>query len=91
MATTYKSVFTLDDQTQTYRPTAHNVTAEHAVEQFNSNPKARIKDQGERHRNPDPLKCQHCKKVAEDLSAQHAAVSAGSEQSEGTTQESEND
>jgi hypothetical protein len=90
--TTLKSVFTLDSESQTYRPVAHNLTAEQAVERFNAEESARISDQNERHRNPYPLKCKACKKVAEELTTKHTE-SAGSETGEQpvAAQESESD
>jgi hypothetical protein len=91
--TTFKSVFTLDAESQTYKPAAHNLSAEQAVERFNADQSARISDQNERHRNPDPLKCKACKKTAEELTAKYAESSQGSEQAEEepVAQESESD
>jgi hypothetical protein len=77
--TTPKSVFTLDIESQTYKPAAHNLSAGEAVERFNSDQSAKIVDQSERHRNPDPLKCRACKKTAEELTAKHAESASGSE------------
>jgi hypothetical protein len=89
----FKSVFTLDIESQTYKPAAHNLGAEQAVERFNSDQSARIIDQGERHRNPDVLRCKACKKTAEDLSTEYARSAEGSVQSdeELVAQESEGD
>lgn len=80
--TTLKSVFTLAAESQTYKPAAHNLSAGEAVERFNSDQSAKIIDQEERHRNPDPLKCKACKKVAEELTAKHTESSSGSEQAD---------
>jgi hypothetical protein len=91
---TLKSVFTLDIESQTYKAAAHNLSAGEAVERFNSDQSARILDQPERHRNPDPLKCKACKKAAEELTAKHTESSSGSEQADEeavTAQESESD
>jgi hypothetical protein len=92
--TTFKSVFTLDAESQTYKPAAHNLSAEQAVERSNADQSTRISDQNERHRNPDPLKCKACKKAAEELTSKHTASASGSEQAEEETayaQESEGD
>lgn len=79
--TTLKSVFTLETESQTYKPAAHNLSAEQAVERFNNDQNAKIVDQGERHRTADPLKCKTCKKAAEELTS-NLAQSQGLEQSE---------
>ena len=91
--TTLKSVFTLDPDTQTYKPVAHNASAAQLLEHLNVQAESKIRDQEKRHRNSDPLKCQACKKVAEELSAQHAQAGGGSEQSdeERVARESESD
>jgi hypothetical protein len=81
-STTPKSIYTLDSESQSYRPAAHNLSAGEAVERFNSDQSAKIVDQSERHRNPDPLKCRACKKTAEELTAKHAESTSGSEQTE---------
>src|SRR5262249_41505474 len=89
--TIFKSVFTLDSETQTYRAAAHNLNAEQAVERSNSNQTAKIIDQAERHRNPNPLKCKTCRKTAEGLTSKHTEA-ASSEQGETVAaQESESD
>jgi hypothetical protein len=80
--TTPKSVFTLDTESQSYKPAAHNLSATEAVERFNSDQSAKIVVQSERHRNPDPLKCRACKKTAEELTAKHAEPTPGSEQND---------
>jgi hypothetical protein len=92
--TTLKSVFTLDTESQTYKPAAHNLSAGEAVERFESDRSARIVDQTERHRTSDPLKCKACKKAAEELTGKYTASAPGSEQVEEETapvQESEGD
>jgi hypothetical protein len=90
--TTLKSVFTLDSESQTYKPAAHNLSVGEAVERFSSGQSAKIIDQDERHRNPDPLKCKACRKAAEELTAKH--TESGSEQADEeavAAQESESD
>jgi hypothetical protein len=67
--TTLKSVFTLDTESQIYKPTSHNLSAGQAVECFESDQNARIIDQSERHRTPDARKCKACKKAAEELTS----------------------
>jgi hypothetical protein len=83
--TTLKSVFTLDEESQVYKPAAHNLSAEHAVERFEGDESARIIDQEQRHRTPDPLKCKACKKAAEELSSERTAAeeTAHARESEG--------
>jgi hypothetical protein len=90
--TPLKSVFTLDSESQTYKPAAHNLSANEALERFNNEPNAQIVLQSERHRASDLSKCKACKKAAEDLTAKHAQT-AGSEAEEETVsaQESESD
>jgi len=88
---TFKAVFTLDTESHTYRPTAHNLSSDQAVEQFNSESKARTTDQGERHRNHDVRRCRACKKTADELTRQHVTASTDSEQSEAQSASSENE
>jgi hypothetical protein len=80
--TTLKSVFTLDPDTQTYKPVAHNASAAQAVEHLNVQAEAKIVDQENRHRNPDPLKCKACKKAAEELTTKRVESSSGADASE---------
>jgi hypothetical protein len=70
--TTLKSVFTLDPESQTYKPVAHNLGANEALERFNSEPSAKIVAQTERHRASNLGKCKACKNAAEELTAKHA-------------------
>ena len=72
-----KSVFTLDTETQTYRPAAHNLNAAEAVEQLTSDATAKVVDQGERHRNSNPRRCHACKKTAEEITSKHMSPSTG--------------
>ena len=91
---TLKSVFTLETESQTYKPIAHNLNASEAVEQFNADPRARSTDQPERHRTPDAAKCKICKKAAEGLTSAHAETLSGAEQADAealSAQESESD
>jgi hypothetical protein len=88
----FKAVFVLNSETQSFKPTAHNLGADLAMEQFSADPNARIIDQQERHRNPDPLKCRACKKQAEELTKQNIEVPSTPEQQEElAAQESESD
>ena len=87
-----KAVFILNPETQTFKPTAHNLGADLAMEQFSADPNARVIDQTERHRNADASKCRSCKKQAEELTSTHNESAPGSEQgSEPDDQESESD
>ena len=89
---TFKSVFTLDVETQAYRAAAHNLNTAQAVERFNSDQAAKTVDQSERHRNADPLKCKTCKKVAGELTAKQAEGAGSNGEEEAlTAQESESD
>ena len=75
-----KSVFTLDPDTQIYKPVAHNASAAQLLEHLNVQAESKIRDQEKRHRNPDPLKCKACKKVAEELTAKHSESTSGTEE-----------
>jgi len=91
---TLKSVFTLDAESQIYKPTSHNLSAGQAVERFESDHSARIIDQSERHRTSDSGKCKACKKAAEELTSKRTTSAPGSEQAEEETahaKESEGD
>ena len=90
--TLLKSVFTLDAETQTYKPVAHNLSPNEALERFNDQPNAKIVNQAARHRASDLAKCKACKKAAEELTAK-LAETANSEQKEQSVsaQESESD
>jgi hypothetical protein len=87
-----KAVFILNSETQTFKPTAHNLGADLAMEQFSADPNARVIDQTERHRNADASKCRACKKQADELTTKHTESAPGSEQDgESAAQESESD
>ena len=88
-----KSVFRLDSDTQTYKPVAHNANATQAVEHLGVNSTSKIVDQENRHRNPDPVKCRACKKVAEELTTKHTESASGAEaaQEPVSAQDSESD
>jgi hypothetical protein len=79
---TLKCVILLDPETRAYKPTAHNVSANLAVEQFSADPGAKIIDQAERHRSAEARKCKACKKVAEEATSKHVEASPEGEQSE---------
>jgi hypothetical protein len=79
---TLKCVILLDPETRAYKPTAHNLNAGLAVEQFSADPRARIIDQAERHRSSDARKCKACKKAADEATSQHVAPLSGGEQPE---------
>ncbi len=89
--TTLKSVFTLDDASQAYKPAAHNLNAAQAVERFESDQSARILDQAERHRISDPLKCKACKKAAEELTSKHTSEAPSESEETAYARESEGD
>ena len=87
-----KAIFILNPETQTFKPTAHNLGADLAMEQFSADPNARVIEQTELHRNSHPSKCRPCKKQAEELNTKHAESASGSEQEEEpAAQESESD
>jgi hypothetical protein len=67
-----KAVFILNPETQTFKPTSHNLGADLAMEQFSADPNARVMEQAELHRNSHPSKCRACKKQAEELTTKHA-------------------
>lgn len=88
----FKAVFILNPETQTFKPTAHNLGADLAMEQFSADPNARVIEQAELHRSSHPSKCRACKKHAEELTTKHAESAPGSEQEEkAADQESESD
>jgi hypothetical protein len=88
----FKTVFVLNSETQSFKPTAHNLGADLAMEQFSADPNARIIDQSERHRNTVVSKCRACKKQAEELTKQNVETAVAPEQEEGlAAQESESD
>ena len=87
-----KAVFILNPETQTFKPTAHNLGADLAMEQFSADPNARVIEQTELHRNSHPSKCRACKKHAEELTTKHAESAPGSgQEEEAAAQESESD
>lgn len=90
--TELKAVFILNPETQTFKPTAHNLGADLAMEQFSADPNARVIEQAELHRNSHPSKCRACKKRAEELTTKHAESAPGSgQEDEAAAQESESD
>ena len=87
-----KSVFTLDTETRSFKPVAHNLSGAEAVERFNADPQAKIVDQTEHHRSSYLPKCKACKETAEELTAKHAGTAgAGAEEETVSAQESESD
>jgi hypothetical protein len=79
---TLKCIILLDSEIRAYKPTAHNVNAGLAVEQFGADPAARIVDQTERHRSAEARKCKACKKAVEEATSKHVEASPEGEQSE---------
>jgi hypothetical protein len=69
--TTFKAVALFDPETQGYRPSAHNLPADHAVglaQSFTADGRnAKVIDQERRHRTSDPWKCKPCKQAAGKL------------------------
>lgn len=84
-----KAVFVLNPETQSFKPTAHNLGTDLAMEQFSADPNARIVDQSERHRNADASKCRACRKEAQELTTKHAETAASGQEKEPAAQESE--
>jgi hypothetical protein len=76
--TTLKAVALFDQETQGYRPSAHNLSADQAVglaQNFTADGRnAKVIDQEWRHRTSDPWKCRPCKQAAEKLSEQPEAA-----------------
>jgi hypothetical protein len=89
--TTLKSVFTLDEESQAYKPAAHNLSAEQAVARFEGDQSARILNQAERHRTSDPVKCKACKKTAEELTSKHTTDTQSDTEETAHARESEGD
>ena len=78
-----KLVILFDPETSGHKRTAHNLTAAEAVEQFGSNDKAKIIDQGQRHRTSDVLRCRSCKQAADKATREHSGpVITGNESSD---------
>jgi hypothetical protein len=90
---TLKCVILLDPETRAYKPTAHNVSANLAIEQFSADPGAKIIDQAERHRSAEARKCKACKKAAEEATSQHVEASpeGQAEQEPAAVSEEENE
>ena len=87
----FKTVFVLNPETQSFKPTAHNMGADLAMEQFSADPNARVIDQTGRHRTDEASKCRTCKKQAEELTAKHTESEVTAKQEEPAAQESEGD
>ena len=72
--TPLKAVALFDQETQGYKPSAHNLTAQQAtdlIQNFTADgKKATVIDQDERHRRSDPWKCKPCKQAAERFAEQ---------------------
>lgn len=68
---TLKLIVVLDPETHGFKPSAHNLTANEAVDIAThfmaQNRAAKVLDQGERHRVSDATKCKACKKAAEEV------------------------
>lgn len=69
-----KTLFTLDEQTTTFIPAAHNLTEEKAMKKAseleNKGRKAKILDQPSRHKSRGFKSCELCKTAAQNLSKQ---------------------
>jgi len=90
--TQHKSVFRLDAETQTYKPVAHNLSANEALERFNDESNAKIVNQSEHHRASDLAKCKPCKKAAEELTTKLAETKSSQQEEQSVSaQESESD
>jgi hypothetical protein len=88
-----KLVILFDPETSGHQRAAHNLTAAEAVARFGSNEKARIIDQGQRHRTLDVLRCRGCKQAADQATREPSGpVTTRNESSESSTEEeSENE
>ena len=67
-------VVSLDSEAQSFRPSAHNLTASQAVDYAQSlkrdSVEAKIADQPKKHRTENPNDCRQCKKTADALTAE---------------------
>jgi hypothetical protein len=79
---TLKLVIVFDPETGGYKRAAHNLSAAQAVEQFSADGRAKIIDQGQRHRTSDLMKCKACKTAADEATKKHNDASSGREQEE---------
>jgi hypothetical protein len=67
-------VVSLDPEAQSFRPSAHNLTASQAVDYAQTLKRdgvdTKIADQSKRHRTEKPEGCRQCKKTADALTAE---------------------
>jgi len=81
-----KLVLSRDAETELYKPVAHNLTADQAVEEVkkldSEHFAAAILGQEHRHAASSPAKCKPCKKAADEFPSRLSTVIANAEQSE---------
>jgi len=80
----HKLVVCLDKGTSTYKPSAHNLNAEQAVEHVKSleadHIQSRVFDQKRNHSGHDPKKCRACLDAAKKITEEHNTRSADQQQ-----------
>lgn len=76
--TTSKLVLSFDAETQCFKPTAHNLSAEQAAnlshQLTEERKESRVIDQPSRHRTAELARCLLCKKAAEEATSKHREV-----------------
>ena len=79
-----KLVVCFDPATSRYKPSAHNLNAEQAVEHAKSletdHIQSRVLDQKRNHSGQDPKKCRACLDIAKRITEEHNARSADQQQ-----------
>jgi hypothetical protein len=80
----HKLVVCFDKGTSTYKPSAHNLNAEQAVEHVKSleadHIQSRVLDQKRNHSGHDPKKCRACLDTAKKITEEHNTRSADPQQ-----------
>ena len=90
-----KVVVSFDKETQAYKPAAHNLSAEQALEQVNNlqndGIQAAILDQEGRHRTQSFHNCKFCLNAAKQFTERQEAQPGNAEQSASTAEQTEAD
>jgi hypothetical protein len=76
---TLKLVILFDSETSEYKPSAHNLAADQAIDHVQSftaeGRKSQIVDQDQRHRSSNPRKCKACQNAAVEATRKQDDVS----------------
>lgn len=79
-----KLVLLFDPEVRGYRRAAHNLTAAQVTKEFGDVSRAKIINQGRRHRASDPLKCKTCQSAALQATREENASSREGHAPEGS-------